>query len=218
MNTPRTPVVILLSGRGSNLQAIIEQMTAGRLAIDIRAVISNRAEAQGLALARAARITTQVIESRDYSDRDQFDAALMRAIDAHAPRLVILAGFMRILGADFIRHYAQRLINIHPSLLPAFKGLNTHARALQAGAKRHGASVHFVTPGVDDGPIIIQSALDVLPGDTAETLAQRVLQLEHRIYPQAIQWFVAGRLSLDNGNVLLDGERRPEQGLPMASA
>jgi phosphoribosylglycinamide formyltransferase-1 len=218
MNTPRTPVVILLSGRGSNLQAIIEQMTAGRLAIDIRAVISNRAEAQGLALARAARITTQVIESRDYSDRDQFDAALMRAIDAHAPRLVILAGFMRILGADFIRHYALRLINIHPSLLPAFKGLNTHARALQAGVKRHGASVHFVTPGVDDGPIIIQSALDVLPGDTAETLAQRVLQLEHRIYPQAIQWFIAGRLSLDNGNVLLDGERRPEQGLPMASA
>jgi phosphoribosylglycinamide formyltransferase-1 len=218
MNTPRTPVVILLSGRGSNLQAIIEQMTAGRLAIDIRAVISNRAEAQGLALARAARITTQVIESRDYSDRDQFDAALMRAIDAHAPRLVILAGFMRILGADFIRHYAQRLINIHPSLLPAFKGLNTHARALQAGVKRHGASVHFVTPGVDDGPIIIQSALDVLPGDTAETLAQRVLQLEHRIYPQAIQWFIAGRLSLDNGNVLLDGERRPEQGLPRASA
>ena len=217
MNTPRTPVVILLSGRGSNLQAIIDHMTAGRLAIDIRAVISNRAEAQGLALAQAAGITTHVIESRDYTDRDRFDAALMRAIDAHAPRLVILAGFMRILGPDFIRPYAQRLINIHPSLLPAFKGLNTHTRALQAGVKRHGASVHFVTPGVDDGPIIIQSTLEVHPDDTAESLAQRVLQVEHRIYPQAIQWFIAGRLSLDNGNVLLDGERRPEQGRPMAS-
>ncbi len=216
MSTPRTPVVILLSGRGSNLQAIIEQMTAGRLAIDIRAVISNRAEAEGLALARAAGIPTQVIASRDYADRDQFDAALMRAIDAHAPRLVILAGFMRILGADFIRHYAQRLINIHPSLLPAFKGLNTHARALQAGVTRHGASVHFVTPDVDGGPIILQSALEVLPEDTAESLAQRVLQVEHRIYPQAIQWFIAGRLSLDNGKVLLDGAQRPEQGLPLA--
>ncbi len=218
MSTSRTPVVILLSGRGSNLQAIIDQMTAGRLAIDIRAVISNRAEAEGLQLARAAGIPTQVIASRDYTERDRFDAALMQAIDAHAPRLVILAGFMRILGADFIRHYAMRLINIHPSLLPAFKGLNTHARALEAKVKQHGASVHFVTPDVDGGPIIIQSALEVLPDDTAESLAQRVLQAEHCIYPLAIQWFIAGRLSLNNGNVLLDGQRRPEQGLATALA
>ena len=218
MSTSRAPVVILLSGRGSNLQAIIGQMTAGQLSIDIRAVIGNQTEAEGLKLARAAGIPTQVVESRNYTDRDQFDAALMQAIDVHAPRLVILAGFMRILGADFIQHYAMRLINIHPSLLPAFKGLNTHARALDAKVKQHGASVHFVTPDVDGGPIILQSALQVHPGDTAETLAQRVLQEEHRIYPLAIQWFIAGRLSLDDGNVLLDGERRPEQGLPMALA
>ncbi len=215
----RTPVVILLSGRGSNLQAIIDQTTAGRLAIDIRAVISNRAEAEGLTLARAVGIPTQVIDPRDYADGDRFDAALMQAIDTHAPRLVILAGFMRILGADFIQHYVMRLINIHPSLLPAFKGLKTHARAMEAKVKQHGASVHFVTPDVDGGPIIIQSALTVHPGDTVESLAQRVLLEEHRIYPLAIQWFIAGRLSLDNGNVLLDGQRRPEQGLqPMALA
>ncbi len=211
------PVVILLSGRGSNLQAIIDQTTAGRLAIDIRAVISNRAAAEGLTLARAAGIPTQVVEPSDYADRDRFDAALMQAIDAHAPRLVILAGFMRILGTDFIQHYAMRLINIHPSLLPAFRGLNTHARVLDAKAEQHGASVHFVTPDVDGGPLIIQSALTVHPNDTAESLAQRVLLEEHRIYPLAIQWFIAGRLSLDNGNVLLDGECRPEQGLPRAS-
>lgn len=215
----RTPVVILLSGRGSNLQAIIEQMTAGRLAIDLRTVISNRAAAEGLTLARAAGIPTQVIDPRDYADGDRFDAALMQAIDTHAPRLVILAGFMRILGADFIQHYVMRLINIHPSLLPAFKGLKTHARAMEAKVKQHGASVHFVTPDVDDGPIIIQSALTVHPGDTVESLAQRVLLEEHRIYPLAIQWFIAGRLSLDNGNVLLDGQQRPEQGLqPIALA
>ena len=158
-----------------------------------------------------------MIAPRDYADRAGYDAALRQAIDAHAPRLVIMAGFMRILGADFIQHYAMRLINIHPSLLPAFKGLKTHARALEAKVKHHGASVHFVTPEVDDGPIIIQSALDVRPDDTVESLAQRVLQLEHRIYPLAIQWFVTGRLSLDNGIVLLDGEQRPEQGIPLVS-
>ena len=217
MSQSPAPVVVLLSGRGSNLQAIIDETTAGRLDIDLRAVISNRAEAEGLQLARAAGIPTQVIEPRDYADRDQFDAALMQAIDAHAPRLVILAGFMRILGADFIQHYAMRLINIHPSLLPAFKGLNTHARVLDAKVERHGASVHFVTPDVDGGPLIIQSALAVHPNDTAESLAQRVLLEEHRIYSLAIQWFIAGRLTLDNGHVLLDGQRHPEQGLePMA--
>lgn len=214
MSPSPAPVVVLLSGRGSNLQAIMHEIAAGRLNIDVRAVISNRADAEGLQLARAAGIPTHVIEARDYADRDQFDAALIQAIDAHAPRLVILAGFMRILGADFIQHFAMRLINIHPSLLPAFKGLHTHARALEAKAKQHGASVHFVTPDVDGGPIIIQSALMVHPNDTAQSLAQRVLQEEHRIYPLAIQWFIAGRLTLDKGRVLLDGQQRPEQGLP----
>lgn len=217
MSPSPAPVVVLLSGRGSNLQAIIDETTAGRLDIDVRAVISNRAEAEGLQLARAAGIPTHVIEPRDYADRDQFDAALMQAIDTHAPRLVILAGFMRILGADFIQHYAMRLINIHPSLLPAFKGLNTHARVLDAKMEQHGASVHFVTPDVDGGPIIIQSALTVQPNDTAQSLAQRVLVEEHRIYPLAIQWFIAGRLTLDKGRVLLDGQQRPQQGLPMMS-
>ncbi len=217
MSPSPAPVVVLLSGRGSNLQAIMHETTTGRLDIDLRAVISNRAEAEGLRLARAAGIPAHVIESRDHADRDQFDAALMQAIDTHAPRLVILAGFMRILGTGFIQHYAMRLINIHPSLLPAFKGLHTHARALEAKAQQHGASVHFVTPDVDGGPIIIQSALTVRPDDTAQSLAQRVLVEEHRIYPLAIQWFIAGRLTLDKGCVLLDGQQRPEQGLPMTS-
>ena len=156
----------------------------------------------------------QVIDQREYADRAEFDSALMRAIDLHTPRLVILAGFMRILGDAFIRHYAGRLINIHPSLLPAFKGLNTHARALEAGVKQHGASVHFVTPEVDGGPLIAQATVPVLPGDTPETLAERVLGVEQRIYPMAIQWVVTGRLTIDQGSVLLDGCQHPEQGLP----
>lgn len=212
---PATPVVILISGRGANLQAIIDQVSAGRLAIDIRSVISNRPDAPGLQRAQDAGLATCVIDQRAYADRSQFDAALMRAIDPHAPRLVILAGFMRILGDTFIRHYAGRLINIHPSLLPAFKGLNTHARALAAGVKQHGASVHFVTPEVDAGPIIAQASVAVLPGDTPATLAERVLSVEQRIYPMAIQWLVAGRLVIDQDRVLLDGCQRPEQGLAL---
>ena len=212
---PVTPVVILISGRGANLQAIIDQVGAGRLAIAIRGVIANKPDAPGLKRARDAGLTTLVVDQGGYADRAEFDAALMRAIDLHAPRLVILAGFMRILGDAFIRHYAGRLINIHPSLLPAFRGLNTHARALQAGVKHHGASVHFVTPEVDGGPIIAQAAVPVLPDDTPETLAERVLGVEQRIYPMAIQWLVAGRLVIDQGRVLLDGCQRPEQGLTL---
>ena len=209
------PVVILISGRGTNLQAIIEQIAAGRLAIAIRSVISNRPDAPGLKHARDAGLATLVVDQREYADRAEFDAALMRGIDLHAPRLVVLAGFMRILGDAFIRHYAGRLINIHPSLLPAFKGLNTHARALAAGMKHHGASVHFVTPEVDSGPIIAQATVPVLASDTPETLAERVLGVEQRIYPMAIQWLVAGRLVIDQGRVLLDGCQRPEQGLAL---
>jgi phosphoribosylglycinamide formyltransferase-1 len=231
MSGAPAPVVILISGRGSNLQAILDEAAdapslargprlgpigetrAGRLPIEIRAVISNNPDAEGLQHARAAGVPTEIINHNDYAERSLFDAALMRAIDRHAPRLVILAGFMRILGETFIRHYAGRLLNIHPSLLPALKGLNTHARALVAGAKQHGASVHFVTNDLDGGPVIVQASVPVRTGDTAGTLAARVLHEEHRILPLAIRWFVEGRLSIHNGQVLLDGEIRPEQGL-----
>jgi len=216
MSGAPAPVVILISGRGSNLQAILDETRAGRLPIEIRAVISNNPEAEGLQRARAAGVATEIVNHRDYTDRAQFDAALMQTIDRHAPRLVILAGFMRILGTAFIRHYAGRLLNIHPSLLPAFKGLNTHARALAAGTAQHGASVHFVTNDLDGGPVIIQAAVPVQAGDTADTLGVRVLHEEHRILPLAIRWFVDERLSLRNGHVLLDGETRPEQGLVAA--
>jgi phosphoribosylglycinamide formyltransferase 1 len=204
---------VLISGRGSNLQALIDAIRAGELAAEIRAVISSEPGAPGTARARTAGIPTQVVNYRDYGSREEFDRALMQRIDACQPRLVVLAGFMRILGRDFIDHYAGRLVNIHPALLPAFPGLNTHARALQSGATRHGASVHFVTHEVDGGPVIVQAAVPVLPDDTPATLAERVLQEEHRIYPLAVRWFVDGRLSVEGGRVLLDGQQRPEQGL-----
>jgi phosphoribosylglycinamide formyltransferase-1 len=217
MNTAPAPVVILISGRGSNLQAIIEAIRAGRLPIAIRAVISNNPAAPGLEMARAAGLATQVVDHRAFTDRAAFDRALMEAIDRHAPRLVVLAGFLRILGKAFIDHYAGRLMNIHPSLLPAFKGLDTHARALAAGARRHGASVHFVGNDVDGGPIVAQAEVPVLPGDDAPTLAARVLAEEHRILPLAIRWFVEGRLSVRDGQALLDGHIQPEQGLVAAA-
>jgi phosphoribosylglycinamide formyltransferase-1 len=213
MSGAPAPVVILLSGRGSNLQAILDQARAGQLPVDIRAVISNNPEAEGLARARAAGVAVEVVDHRAFPERAAFDQALMQAIDRHQPRLVILAGFMRIFGPEFIRHYAGRLINIHPSLLPAFKGLQTHARALAAGASEHGASVHFVTNDLDGGPVIAQAVVAVQPGDTPETLSARVLEQEHRLYPLAIRWAIEGRLSIRHGQVLLDGAVRPEQGL-----
>jgi phosphoribosylglycinamide formyltransferase-1 len=176
-------------------------------------VISSEPGAPALARARTAGIPARVVDYRDYPAREQFDQALLERIDAYQPRLVVLAGFMRILGQAFIDHYRGRMINIHPSLLPAFPGLNTHARALQSGVKFHGASVHFVTPEVDGGPVIVQAAVPVLPDDRPETLAERVLEQEHRIYPLAIRWFLEGRLSIQDGRVLLDGRQQPEQGL-----
>ena len=210
---PRGGVVVLVSGRGSNLQAIINAISRGELAAEIRAVISSEPGAPALARAHTAGIPTHVVNRRDFPTRDQFDHALMQRIEAYQPQLVVLAGFMRILGKAFIDHYTGRLINIHPSLLPAFPGLNTHARALQSGASFHGASVHFVTHEVDGGPVIIQAAVPVLADDAPDTLAERVLMEEHRIYPKAIGWFLAGRLSIESGRVLLDGQQRPEQGL-----
>jgi len=214
MNDAKRPgLVVLISGRGSNLQALIDAVNAGQLPAAIRAVISNNADAPGLARAQQAGIPTHVINHREYASRDQFDRALMQRIDAYQPKVVVLAGFLRILGRDFIDHYAGRMLNIHPSLLPEFPGLDTHARALQSGAKHHGASVHFVTHDMDSGPVIIQAAVPVLPGDTPDTLAERVLKEEHRIYPLAIRWFLENRLSVTARRVLLDGREQPEQGL-----
>ena len=213
MSTTRAGIVILVSGRGSNMQAIIEAVRDGRLPAEIRAVVSNETDAPALEHARAAGIPAIAINHRDFPARARFDQALMREIDSHDPRLVVLAGFMRILGRGIIAHYAGRLININPSLLPAFQGLDTPSRALQSGAKFHGASVHFVTHEVDGGPVIIQAAVPVRPDDSPDTLAARVLAEEHRIFPLAIRWFLDGRLSVRDGRVLLDGRQSPEQGL-----
>ena len=202
----KLPIVILISGRGSNMQAILEQAKQGLLPVDIRAVISNKPDAAGLETAAAAGISTECIDHRAFDDRDAYDRALRSAIDRYQPALVVLAGFMRILTAEFVRHFQGRLINIHPSLLPAFRGLNTHQRALDAGAKEHGASVHFVTEELDGGPLIAQTSVPVLAEDTAETLAARVLQAEHSLYPAAIGWFAAGRLRLQAGAAYLDDQ------------
>ena len=206
-------VVVLISGRGSNLQAIIDTTHAGKLPVDLRAVISNEPDATGLQYAQAAHIPVHVVCHRDFASRDAFDQALIQKIDACRPQLVVLAGFLRILGKNFIDHYAGRLINVHPSLLPNFPGLNTHARALESGVAHHGATVHFVTNEVDTGPTIIQARVKVLPRDTPESLAARVLEEEHRIFPLAIRWFAENRLRLDGRRVLLDGKVSPEQGL-----
>ena len=185
-------IVILISGRGSNMQALLEAQLPCRIA----AVISNRADAEGLNIAKAHGIATAVVAHRDYPDRDSFDAALANIIDGYQPDVVVLAGFMRILTADFVGRYHGKLINIHPSLLPSYGGLHTHARALHDGVKIHGCTVHFVTPNLDHGPIIIQAAVPVLCHDTEQTLAARVLHEEHRIYPQAIRWLCSEQIEL----------------------
>jgi phosphoribosylglycinamide formyltransferase-1 len=188
---PTKSIVILISGNGSNMRAVIEAAARedwlGRLGARVVAVISNKPEAAGLGLAQQAGIATEVLDHRGYDSREAFDAALMQAIDRHAPTLVLLAGFMRILTPGFVRHYEGRLVNIHPSLLPAFPGLHTHRRAIEAGCAQAGATVHWVTPELDHGPILVQAAVPVLPGDTEQTLAARVLEQEHRIYPQAVR-------------------------------
>lgn len=206
----KLPLVILISGRGSNMQAILEEAARGTLPVDIRAVISNRPEASGLETARAAGIPTEVVDHRAYASREDYDRALQAAIDRHAPELVVLAGFMRILTPDFVRHFQGRLLNIHPSLLPAFRGLDTHRRALQAGVAEHGASVHFVTEELDGGPVIAQIPVPVRPGDTEADLARRVLNQEHRLYPTVIGWFATGRLRYRDGAAWLDGRPLPE--------
>ena len=198
-------IVILISGRGSNMEALIAARDAGTLPVNIAAVISNRPDAGGLETAARAGIVTHYIDHKAFAERDRFDAALAECIDGFAPDLVVLAGFMRILSDGFVRHYAGRLMNIHPSLLPAFPGLHTHRQALAEGVRIHGCTVHFVTPTLDHGPIIIQAAVPVLDSDDEATLAARVLCEEHRIYPQAVRWFAAGQLRLDAGRVRLAG-------------
>ena len=203
-------IVILISGRGSNMQAILE----ARLPLSVAAVISNDATAAGLITAQKHGVATRVVAHRAYADRAAFDTALAAAIDEYAPDLLVLAGFMRILTADFVEHYRNRILNIHPSLLPAFTGLHTHRRALEAGVKVHGCSVHFVTPELDHGPLVAQAAVPVLDDDSEDTLAARVLAQEHRLYPQAVAWFCAERLRItENGGVKLAEAGQPADAL-----
>jgi phosphoribosylglycinamide formyltransferase-1 len=198
------PLVVLISGGGTNLQAIIDAAAAD-LPVDIRAVISNEADAFGLERARRAGIETRVLDHRAFADREAYDVALATLIDEYEPGLVVLAGFMRILTAGFVRHFHGRMLNIHPSLLPRYRGLDTHARVLAAGDREHGATVHFVTEELDGGPLIVQARVPVLANDDPQALAHRVLEKEHLIYPAAIRWFAQGRLRLDEHRVMLDG-------------
>ncbi|WP_334189272.1 phosphoribosylglycinamide formyltransferase [Noviherbaspirillum sp.] len=194
-------IVILISGRGSNMEAIFRSLQAESWPARIAAVISNRSDAQGLGFARAHGVPVSTVLNTAYASRDEFDAALAAEIDRHAPDLVVLAGFMRILTPSFVQHYAGRILNIHPSLLPSFPGLHTHRQALEAGVKVHGATVHFVTADLDHGPIVAQAVVPVLPGDTEKSLSERVLTQEHLIYPRAVRWFVEEQLLLENGLV-----------------
>ena len=199
------PLVVLISGNGSNLQAIIDSIRNEDIPAQIKLVISNRPQAYGLERARRANINTVVLDHTEFATRQSFDAALAKLIDQFGEPLVIMAGFMRILSDEFVNRFHGRLINIHPSLLPSYRGLNTHQRVLQAGETMHGATVHYVVPELDSGPIILQGQIDVLPDDTEERLVQRVHEMEHRIYPQVVRWFAANRLRLENNTVLLDG-------------
>jgi len=204
-------LVILISGRGSNMEAIVRACERERWPARVAAVIANRPDAAGLAFAAAARIPTVVVDHRRFSDRAAFDAALSIEIDRFEPDLVLLAGFMRVLTDGFVARYAGRMMNVHPSLLPSFAGLKTHQRALDAGVRVHGATVHFVTPTLDHGPIVAQSAIPVRAGDDAATLAARVLETEHQIYPRAVRWFVEGRLAPDGLRVALAPAAPAEQ-------
>lgn len=204
---PPLPVVVLISGGGSNLQALIDAARREELPIRIRAVISNDSGAFGLERARRADIEAVALDHRAFPTRDAFDAALADLIDGYRPGLVVLAGFMRILTSAFVARYRGRMFNIHPSLLPRFRGLHTHQRVLEAGDREHGATVHFVTDELDGGPLVLQARVPVEPGDDAQVLAERVLAQEHRIYPQVVRWFAQGRLRLDEqGRPRLDGE------------
>lgn len=211
MNAP-CQLVVLISGNGSNLQAIIDSIEAGQCPAVIKAVISNKADAYGLVRAKQLGIATHVVDHRQYADRQAFDQALMAVIDEYQPDLVVLAGFMRILTADFVNHFLGRLMNIHPSLLPKHPGLNTHQKALQSGDTEHGCSVHFVTPELDGGPVIIQAATRIDTAIGLDSLIAQVHQLEHKIYPIAITWFAEQRIQLSHNSAWLEGKPLPLDG------
>ncbi len=205
-------VVVLISGSGSNLQALIDSIAHDGNPARIAAVISNRADAYGLLRAQQAGIATAVLDHKQFDGREAFDAALVETIDAFDPQLVVLAGFMRILTPGFVRHYAGRLLNIHPSLLPKYKGLHTHQRALDAGDSEHGCSVHFVSEELDGGPLVVQAVVPVQSDDSPTSLAQRVHEQEHVIYPLAVRWFAEGRLQLTTHGAMLDEQLLPSTG------
>ena len=207
------PIVVLISGSGSNLQALIDQSLQGQLDINICAVISNKAEAYGLERAKLAGIPTHTLDHKSFASRDEFDAELQTMIDQYQPKLVVLAGFMRILTETFAKHYEGRMLNIHPSLLPKYKGLNTHQRAIDAGEKEHGVSVHFVSPELDGGAVILQASTAIAEEDTAASLANKVHSLEHIIYPLAVKWFSEKRLTFQDGKAFLNGSVLPEHGV-----
>jgi phosphoribosylglycinamide formyltransferase 1 len=209
----RKRVAVLISGRGSNMAALIEAAKDSSYPAEIALVLSNRADAGGLLVAHAAGITTEIVEHTQFGkDRAGFERALQTTLDKHRIEIVCLAGFMRLLTAEFVSHWQGRMLNIHPALLPAFKGLDTHKRALEAGAKVHGATVHFVVPEMDSGPIIAQDAVNVFAGDTEEALAARVLTVEHRLYPLALKLLAEGRIRVENGKCLVDGKPIPGGG------
>lgn len=206
----RLPIVVLISGRGSNLCALADRALAGNLPIEIRSVISDRAAAPGLDRARERGLPTESLSLRDFPSREAFDARLADLVSAHDPELVVLAGYMKILSPAFVGRFAGRIINIHPSLLPKFPGLQTHRRALEAGEREHGASVHFVVDALDSGPAIIQGRIPIEKEDTEDSLAARVQQAEHIIYPQAVDWLARGRLAMHDGRAILDGRELSE--------
>jgi phosphoribosylglycinamide formyltransferase 1 len=217
ITTVKMRVVVLISGSGSNLQALIDGCTQGDLPIEIVAVISNRPNVFGLERATQAGITTALLDHKEFADRESFDCALRDKIDSFQPSLVVLAGFMRILTPEFTQHYVGRMLNIHPSLLPKYQGLHTHQRAIDAGDSRHGVTVHFVTAELDGGPAVIQASVPILEGDDASSLAKRVQQQEHVIYPLAVKWFANHDLRMIDGKSVLKGEPLPSSGYQIHS-
>ena len=209
----KTPnICVMISGNGSNLQAIIDWVEAGKINANIACVISNRPDAYGLDRARNASIEAICLDHKQYEDRETYDQALLTTLDSYQPDCVVLAGFMRILTSEFVEHFSGRLLNIHPSLLPKYKGLNTHQRALDNDDDEHGLSVHFVTPELDGGPVIIQCKVPVFEDDNADALAQRVQEQERSIYPLVVHWYCSGRLKMNNNKALLDGKVLPDNG------
>jgi phosphoribosylglycinamide formyltransferase-1 len=205
-------LVVLISGSGSNLQAIIDAVGTGQIKAEISAVISNRADAYGLVRAQNAGIQTLVLDHKQFPSREAYDLELMQKIEGFTPDLVVLAGFMRILTSELVQKFTGKMLNIHPSLLPKYQGLNTHQRAIDANDQEHGASVHFVTEELDGGPVALQARVKILPNDTAQSLAARVHEQEHIIYPLVVQWFCEQRLLMEADYAVLDGEKLPQQG------